>query len=477
MNKLISITVSALLLLWLSASVSLYAKEETVDKQEVITEKAMETEDEGPISAQESKIFKGFMFKYQIDDTHLPTKTVSANPTTLVYTLDGDMLGQIAQQDKPFTMKTEITGVWAESLADSWGKLPPFTMTTTVDKAGKGKTKLDLPAFKKQLPDFSDEKNKIAVDWKGLQGQSIFTTGTCADMKCFSGVESDLTMQGLLLRFGEKNDSFDVGKLTVKGEVRTEQGIQLETSNLKIDQMQITKDKATTTIKGVTVKGESVLKEAGITSKFEGTVNQLLIPKEAIDNLMDIDLSYEVGLELRRLDTEAFKQFQQTVRNLQAQFHKGKITEEMVGLSWFAKLTELAPALLAKSPELALTQLNLKMEEGQLTGKMTVRLDGEKAKSLDDFPNLVNALDANANFNITKVLLEKVMEKVMLKRMQSLQADQAEMLKQAQVAAKEQIQGYLQQNLLKAVGDNYNLTAHFKAGKLTVNGQEIPLPF
>jgi uncharacterized protein YdgA (DUF945 family) len=481
--------------------------EESTEAEEVTDTEESESEESTEAEAVEPEALESLTIKHQVGDTDLPVKTITADPMVLLQTLKEDILAQTEKQTKPFTMKTEVIGVWREQFADSWGKLPPLTVITEIDKEGKGKSDITLPAFKKVLPDPEGEEENATIDWKGLQGQLTFA-------EKFADLKADLTIQGLTIKQEEGEDfSFDMEKTTLKGEFDAdlmptslefklpslkavdhdmqtsvqgvtlkgkvkslEQGLELSAGEFKIKELQFSEDDTTSTFKDFELTSDGSLEKEGLTYKISTKIGNLNMPKEAFDDLMDLDLSYVGDLELRRLDTDVVKQLQKTARDLQKKRQSGEIPADMVSLTWVAKLTELAPALLKKSPEIALSQLKLKTDDGKLDGKVTVGIEGNKVSNLEDFSNVMGALQVQADFSITKVLLEKTMTTVMANQMTE-DLSEEEALKEAQKFTEKQIKGYIEQKFLKEAGNNYELTASFKEGKLMVNGQEMPLPF
>jgi uncharacterized protein YdgA (DUF945 family) len=471
----------------------------------------LENIDEDSLAEEETEpTLEGLTIKHQIGDEELPAKTIAVDLMVLLQTLKEEVIAQTEKQAKPFTLKTEVTGVWAEEFVDSWGKLPPLAITTEIDKSGNGKSHFTLPAFKKVLPDLEGEEENAIVDWKGLQGELIFA-------EKFADLKSDVTIQGLLIKpeeDAEEDFEFTVGKITLKGEFDAdlmptalnfempslkvldsevkmiiegvafkakikllEQGVEMSVGEFKVKQLQLTDDDLTSTFKDFELASDGTVEKEGVIYKVNTKIGNVTMPKQAFDDLMDINLSYVGNLELRRLDLETVKQLQKTAHDLRKQQQSGEIPADMVGLTWFAKLTELAPTLLAKSPELALTELKLKTADGQLDGKVVFSIEGTKVSSLDDFSSLMGALQMQADFSLTKVLLEKTMTTIMTNLQIDEGSSEEDALKEAQKFTDQQIKGYIEQKFLKEAGDKYELTANFKEGKLTVNGQEMPLPF
>jgi uncharacterized protein YdgA (DUF945 family) len=156
----------------------------------------------------------------------------------------------------------------------------------------------------------------------------------------------------------------------------------------------------------------------------------------------------------------------------------------MMNFAMLGKLMEVSPKLLEQSPEISITQLNIKSNHGELQGKLTMSIDGETSISFEELGDLVQALQAQAEFSIDKGFAEKIFYKQTYKELlakaskQPTATELADLEKQAMTATKQRLQNYVQQKLLLDIGSNaYKIVGQLQDGQLTVNGQEIALPF
>lgn len=108
---------------------------------------------------------------------------------------------------------------------------------------------------------------------------------------------------------------------------------------------------------------------------------------------------------MRCLDADA-------VLALQTTMHKYQ-NNPIASTILLGKFIDVTPKLLAKSPELALTQLTVKTPKGELQGKASLSIDGKKVTSLNKSV-LLSAWLAQASFSIGKPLLEQTLASLIL---------------------------------------------------------------
>ncbi|RKZ77917.1 MAG: hypothetical protein DRR19_27230 [Candidatus Parabeggiatoa sp. nov. 1] len=198
-----------------------------------------------------------------------------------------------------------------------------------------------------------------------------------------------------------------------------------------------------------------------INNTVQVQIRNLRLPK-AITSGEAFELSYAGQIALRRLDAEALLVLHTMGDQLyQQQNHP---TRHMRKIR--KKFMEVLPQLLAKSPEIALTE-TLETSKGNLQGRVSVSIDGEKVTSLTSLENplaLIPALQAQAEISIDKTLLEQTL--TMLRNQSPKEVGMIQEL----------IPMFVAQNLLVETDDSYKIAASFENGMLTLNGLEIPDP-
>jgi len=428
----------------------------------------------------------------------------------LLQTLKDDVLAQLKKHGKPLTVDTEVNVVlseeWSSDLDNK--QLPSLSMKTTVNEQGQGKSEFALPMFKRKLTD-EKEVEQAVIDWKGLQGQLTFpeklenltmianTEGfrivdgqSFAELgkTTFSG-EFDANLFPTLFdfnlpsfKFKDANDKTELNfdGIVFKGKTEKSKGdLSLGQGALTISQFNLTQGDAKGHLKGFELKGHGELQEDTVRYILNTQIGQLLLPEEVIGE--KLEMSYASNLELRRLDATVVAEIQKTAQELRKQKQLGTIGTEMLGIAMMGKAMEVLPRLLTKSPELALTELNLKTAQGNLQGKMTVGIDGKKAVSLDELAKFIMAIKAQADFTMAKALFEKIMANMVYEDLMSeamgreeainKKPDEAALRKQAKTSSDEQIKEFIAKKYIVASGDHYQLVASLLDGKLNVNGQ------
>ena len=196
-----------------------------------------------------------------------------------------------------------------------------------------------------------------------------------------------------------------------------------------------------------------------INNTVQTEIGKLHLPS-ALTAGEEVIVSYVGHLAIRRLDAEALSALQTTAHQLYKQNDDPRRLMEMN-----SKFMEILPQFLAKSPEIALTELTVTTSKGTLQGRASARINGKKVTSLEMPLALIGALQAQAEFSIDKTLLEQ-----MLMMVENQSPREARVFR-------EKIKMFVALKWLIKTDASYKAAASFKNGQLTVNGQKIPLPF
>lgn len=204
------------------------------------------------------------------------------------------------------------------------------------------------------------------------------------------------------------------------------------------------------------LKGE--IQDDVVNYTWQTKLEKLLIPE--VNPGKALDLSYESQVDLQRVDATALLALQTVVRELSKQFQEGALSEEELDSSLEQKAKELLPQLLAKSPEVTVSELKLTSPDGQFQGSATLSIDGEQPISLeneDEFQkSLIEALTVQAHFSLSKDLLVAGLK---------LGEDNDN-------AVEEKIQALLAEKILvEGEDDTYQSVISLEDGKLTINGE------
>jgi len=462
-------------------------------------------------SEQSDKTFVQFTLRHRVNDEK-PSAETPVEPDLLIIlqTLKNQISTQLAKQTAyPLKIETTIQPRFAGDLATE--PLPSLTINTQFESSSNGNSHFTLPAVERKIPATAD-RGEITVNWKGLQGQFNFahpfnrlTTSlniaglffeedagiklTLGQVALAGEFDADLIPTKMNIILPSLKIINDQIQLSVKDTVfdakieKTTQGVDLSNIQLKIGQAYFGEESQQATLHHFELVGSGKVQEEGISYHIQTNLNKLTLPKGLLfDEVLEI--SYSSQLELRRIDVTAVIELQKTARELQKQRQGGVISEEMMNFAMLGKLMEVSPQLLEQSPEISITQLNIKSNHGELQGKLTVSIDGETSISFEELGDLVQALQAQAEFSIDKGFAEKIFYKQIYKELlakaskQPTATELADLEKQAMTATKQRLQSYIQQKLLLDIGSNaYKIVGQLQDGQLTINGQEIALPF
>ena len=467
------------------------------------------------------------------ETVEIPVKLLEGNPFVFLQALKDNFAKHLAKQQKPVTIDTELDWMLPADVTQVLGQLPKVSIKTNVESNGAGNSDLVFPPYQRKVP---ETEGGGLIDWKGLTGQFSFTdqfdnlttalnvTGLMVEgpdnfiasleKSTFSGAfdanleptqlavslptfnlreqDDQLNMQALVLGFNSKKSSkgLELGKWLFKvghfyfseaGATISLEGLAITSAGEEIASEE--QDKADSDEKSEEIASEETASEEPnklINYTLQTKIGKLVLPKELTMG-EPLDIGFVGNIDFRRLNAEALLALQTTLKQME-----GQAETPMMGMMLMSQAMELIPQFLAKSPEIAITPLSVTTPKGNFEGSLNVRLDGTKATALDTAV-LLSALQAQAEVSIGKNLLKQVaisqaydslLATAQANSEELSQAELAQLQKQANDDAELQLQMLVVMQLLtEADANNYKLVAGLKDGKLTLNGQEMPLPF
>jgi len=460
---------------------------------EQTTEEAPKVEETTPSQDSQPKSdeqqLQGFMVRHQISSEQVTKGTqVKPDPFTLLHTLKADIVKYL-QDNKPLKLKTTVTPLFSERLSKELEGIPSLLLETFIGKDGKGETKFDIPKYIRTVPE-DENGGEVYINWGGLDGQFDYPD-------TFETITADITLQGLNI---EEKDAFamdmrqlafvadlDKDLLPVKIDTdlavlafRDENSIMVVLNDLELKtEMQKTASQVEINTGsfvigdsglGIAKKPASKFKQLKFTfggEEQKGIANftsQFSIKRlELFETIVDegLKLNHKMDVALNNLDAPATAQLQQTVRELKNQLHSGKISEDILNFAMFGQLMQLAPAFLAKSPEIVLSNIVIDTNtKGDLKGDLKLGINGKKAKSLNNMMELLMAMTMQADFNINKPLLKLGLTATLGSEGQ----------------ADTRIKALIKDKTLVETEDSYILSATIVDNKLTLNGQDMGAP-
>jgi uncharacterized protein YdgA (DUF945 family) len=403
------------------------------------------------------------------------TFTLTNLPTVTVSTLHRVSHGPLPLDDE-FQFQPLLARIKSQisiGLPGGVIKLPPMSAKTSVYLAGNSSTHFDMEPYKKPAPK-AGETDSFDLEWKGLSGD--FTLS--ADYKNLKG---ELTAP--VLQFTFKDGSFVLNKLSLSVDTQeSASGLDTGSMALGVDKLVMDERKKGESISLEGMRLSSNTQEAG--GNLNSTLTFLFRAMESGGNKQG---AAQINLQLRKLDVASLVKFQNEVRALRKQ----KLPPEQVNTMVLGKTLELLGQLAKKSPELEVTKLSFKAEDGEVTGKAKFVLDGSQLdvsgnpmlmlKALsgegeislpDSIVRLLAEPDVKRDLEVLKTsgkLSEKEIAKLTPKRIAAITTQAIKELPQY----RENVVSRLK---LVADGPNYKIVAALKDGQLRVNNEPLQLP-
>ncbi len=501
MNKLFKFTATSLLVCGLSIGLPLQADTITATTNKVALIKTSSHTDVLSFTVQHS-INGGEQFPGETID--IPLNQFKKNPLVFLKTLKAHFSKLLEKQSLPVEIDSKLDFVLSAEAIDALGKLPSITIKTSVNSNGSGKSDLVFPAYLRQVP---EKVGKGLIDWKGLDAQFTF-----ADK--FENLNATVNIIGLFLEVEDKmklvlgnshfSGSFDsqfiptqldlnlnlpslktrdykhtldlhdlLFKLTLN---KSQNGLELGSMGFQFRQLEFfdIKKAFKSTVKGFSISAKGEEQKGLVNYKLTTKIDKLQAP--GMVNIGENSKSdgFVAEISFSNLDEATLLAFKKNALAL-------KSNPQMA----IMLLMENSSQILAQSPKIGIA-LKADSSQGNFDGDVNITLSGKEITSLN-IPALIALLQANANINISKSLLAKIVEAQILKKMQKSIADENKTLskeelafltKQAKQASQQQLQMFVGMKFLIDSGDgNYRLSAKFKDKKLNLNGKDMPFKF
>ncbi len=434
-----------------------------------------------------------------IDTIEIPFDKIADQPQILLKVLKDNFSKHLEKQKKPVQIDTVLKWLLPEQVSKVLEKFPNISIKTNIGSNGAGESDLVFPAYRHEVP---KSLGKGLIDWKGLDGKLTFTdkfenltvafniaglmlneegklTAELGKSSLNGAFNANLELTRMALNFPLIKAGKNADNLLISNDIianfiveKSSKGLKLGNFDVKVGHVSFTeKGSKIGLINNFALIGKAKEQNAVVDYNLESKIDKLILPKNMTSG-ESLEINYVGNLVFRNLDASALLELQETARTL-------KKDDPMMPMVMLGKFMEMSPKLMAKSPEIALTQLTVKTPKGNLQGNINLKLDGKKATSLNQSV-LLSALLGQVDFSISQDLLKQVMVSQADYAMQGIAKDKKltkEQLDKLMSESDKKIQMFLYLKWLVDGGDgNYKLVANFKDKKLIVNEQLIPLP-
>lgn len=336
---------------------------------------------------------------------------------------------------------------------------------TKISFNGGGEETFSIPSFNRIFG--NDEKT--AVDWKGL----LFKLDFSPDFKRLTG---SLSAPGLSVKARDLNLKINQIKSAFSFHDGTS-GLTLGDSSFELSGLEFLGKKETGPyslfIQGFSANGSNRESAGNIDCSFAVRAEKLKLDKAL----------YGPGtfrLDIRNIDAASLLKLQKTIRELQT--HAAQKSQQEMQTAMLSSYGEILPSLLSKSPEIEISQLEVKSPAGDLTAGAKVAYDADKSTAAINPLMLASAINAEGKVRISHELLNQVAlnwmkDKIISERKERNEAPPSdqEIASMASERLDEQIKPLIAQNIIIEENGTYAASASYKAGEVVINGRPLPL--
>ncbi|WP_432721892.1 YdgA family protein [Jeongeupia wiesaeckerbachi] len=344
-------------------------------------------------------------------------------------------------------------------LSRFFGEQKPIQIENRIGFSDDGVMNIKVPSF-----DYEEAISGVKAKWQGLEA----TLDYGGD---FNSVKLTALAPGLS---GEAKDkgSFAFQNLSATlDHTRGKTGIMIGTSSIKLDQLNLNIAEGQPLklqLDKLAYNGQIGEKGEFIDGLARFTLDKLLLDGKPYGPAeMVATASHLHGPTLAKLSDE--------LTRLQKQkLSRDQFTDAVVKLA----KTEGMP-LLTNDPKLAIQSFNVKLPDGAIRFSAEVGLKGFVAADIDKPVDLVKKLDARADFNVPRKVIETVASwqaRNMFGGSDSgISNDDLDYLVGQFVEG--QINRLAEQKLIRVDGDLLSADAKLSQGTFTLNGNKVPLPW
>ena len=342
-------------------------------------------------------------------------KTVLSEPVTVVNRIQhGPFAGGFAaaKVESEFRYRAESEKV----LKRFFGDKTPVSLTNTIGFGGSGRLNLSIPAF-----DY-DELSGIALNWKGLEGQTDYTSG-------WQSYKSGYTAPGLHVKLADKGDivlenlhigsdtydspsklavgssSFKLNRLDLQWQEGLDYNIKLnELVNLVTD-LQIgafINPTGTVPPSKITVENlrfDTTMNEEGGWASSEG---RFRFDKLAYGN--DTYGPLDINVAAEHLEAASLL----AVKRKLAEIASKNMSEDDIRTALLHTARNEASGLFTGNPVIKIRTFDFALPQGKIHADGQIAFNGLTRGDLDDFAAMLKKTQAEFRFNVPEPLLESM---------------------------------------------------------------------
>ena len=360
--------------------------------------------------------------------------------------------------------KAEVKTESEEEYAEIINSLPVMNFETTLSLNGSGITEVSIPEIERSL------ENGKTLKWSGLDGFCSFTP--------------NLTNVSSVINSGTLNIEDETFSLQLKG-INLESNLNYPATNYKnpLGDINITIEEFSSEGKDGDQLNKVTLTNTEITASTD-LKNNLFNHTHSVgfETLTVGGNDYGPGiyeLQVRNIDKTAFEDMQKAIE--QSENLKDSSGSDLL----YAELIKLLPALFKSSPQIELTKLLIKTDEGEISGHAIISVDGKDLDNPELATNpifILAALSAEMNLSVSQTLMDNLIKDYKIeeitddanKKGEKLPSEQ-ELQELGSQQSQSEIKKMLDQNVLILKDGKYEIEASYGLGQIKLNGKPLDI--
>lgn len=340
--------------------------------------------------------------------------------------------------------------------------LNEVALLTSIGFDGGGRGRLLVPAFEKTV-----EEKQLTVSWGGLRSDTKFSANLAALAGNIELSGLQLTAKDGRLQWDGARADFDLHEafpMVYLGRYRTESG------PLELDFNETGEGRQQIRVEGFAV--DSLASQNGETVDY--------LQKLKLAEITVGDAGYgpgELEVAVKGLDGEVLSRYQQDMLGVYGQ---EALDPEIIGLQMMQVYMRLLSGLAEGAPEIELRKVQFATPEGDFSGSLRLKLNGEAGLEPGDVVTLLQKLEGQAQLTADENLVRTVLSGMVAQQMRTFLRQQnlplptdKELAAQAGSQVEQQLAALIGQQYIERSGGKFRCQAVLGGGELTVNGQRL----
>ena len=268
----------------------------------------------------------------------------------------------------------------------SW---PPLSAETTLRLNGDGTLHAEMPPI-----ETTGDKGEI-IDWRGISADITFD-------QAWRKIRLDAHLPSLSVTASGQQGDVTLSKVTMHSD--TQEGIAgyfFGEGSLSVGRLEFGKASGRVGLKGLALSVTARPADDTVNMIFRYTLNEGIVTDETFGPV-------QLVMEARRLDAASLVKFKKAIDVI----NRGNPPNPQMAILITGKTVVLLGELAKKAPELEITRLSFKTNEGEITGKAKFVLDGRNRDLTQSPVKLLTTLTGNLEISIPEPLLKRLLTPV-----------------------------------------------------------------